>query len=497
MAITTENKKLLCATSICNFADIIISYDTKSPQAECAVSGLKTVLKNIMPYLRDEKDAEQLVETAFKGLSHLKEEVEFSSSEAYLNKSNEYLNLQNDLAFTIVFPALCEAFISKLCENNELYERFLTLSKVLGTGENLSDIPKQLNFINEVLGIAVPNFIGEEKCKALTIELTQISNLDYDTLEDFVYAIFRKIRASKIEDPNFVMDDKAFVDDPQYIAKRERSAFVKGLQKYTLETLVLTKQFLDEHGLRFYLTEGTMLGAIRHKGFIPWDDDVDIAMPREDYDKLVELAEQGQIPPELNFDALENNPKHWVLGAKMQLVRQTPYIQHKVTPLSKCNGPYVDIFPLDYWDKPAGYKNAYANISVKMCRRLIFIKTGYSKGTKKQLARIIARIFLPIMSCRKIQKFAIKNMKKFYNGNRKYLVNLCSYYPYYKEVFPTSFFGEPVYVDFEGYKMPVPCEYDYMLKTVYGKSYDTIPPVRVTNMRKHAFDLKPNINPEN
>ena len=493
MAIITENKKLLCATSICNFADIIISHDTNSTQTECAVSGLKTILKNIMPYLRDEKDAESLVESTFKGLAHLKENAEFSLARSYINKTGEYLNLQNDLLFVTVFPSVCGAFVSKMTENNELFERFLTLSKALGTGEILSDIPKQWNFINEVLDFDAPDFIGEEYCKTLTIELTQISDLDYDTLEDFVYSIFRKTRASKIKDPDFIAGDKAFVDDPHYLAKRERSVFVKGLQKYTLEALVLTKQFLDEHGLRFYLTEGTMLGAIRHKGFIPWDDDIDIAMPREDYDKLVELAFQGKIPPELNFDALENNPNHWVLGAKMQLVRQTPYIQHKVTKLSKCNGPYVDIFPLDYWNKPTSYNNAFANICVKMCRRLIFIKTGYSKATKKKFARIIARIFLPIMSNRRIQKFAIKNMKKFYSGNRKYLVNLCSYYPYYKEVFPTSFFGEPVYVDFEGHKMPVPCEYDYMLKTVYGKSYDTIPPARVTDMRKHAFDLREDI----
>ncbi|MBR5012286.1 MAG: LicD family protein, partial [Clostridia bacterium] len=281
-----------------------------------------------------------------------------------------------------------------------------------------------------------------------------------------------------------------FVDDPEYLAKQQRSAFVKGLQKYTLETLVLTKEFLESHGLRFYLTEGTLLGAVRHNGFIPWDDDIDIAMPREDYDKLVQLANEGKIPPQLNFDSLENNKHHWVLGAKMQLTRPTPYIQHKVTKISKYNGPYVDIFPLDYWNNPAGLKAWFTAMKIKVARRLIFIKTGYSKGTKKKLERMIARVTTHFMPKGCLQKFAVKTLKKRYGGNHKYMVNLCSYYPYYKEIFPAGFFGEPAYIDFEGHKMPVPCEYDYMLKTVYGKSYDTIPPVRVTNMRKHAFDLK-------
>ena len=81
-------------------------------------------------------------------------------------------------------------------------------------------------------------------------------------------------------------------------------------------------------------------------------------------------------------------------------------------------------------------------------------------------------------------------MKKFYNGNRKYSINLCSYYPYYKEIFPTSFFGDPIYINFEGEQMPIPCEYDYMLKTIYGKDYDSIPPVTMTDSHNHPFVLK-------
>jgi phosphorylcholine metabolism protein LicD len=280
-----------------------------------------------------------------------------------------------------------------------------------------------------------------------------------------------------------------FIDDPFFVKKRERSAFVKGLQKYTLETLILTKKFLEENNLRFYLTEGTLLGAVRHNGFIPWDDDVDIAMPRDDYNRLVELAKEGKIPPELNFDSLENNPNHWVLGAKMQLVRKTPYIQHKVTKLSKCNGPYVDIFPLDYWDRPAGLKFSIAAMWVKVCRRLLFINTGYSVRARKRSYLMIARFMTLFLKNTWIEKLAIKNMTKFHNGKRRYMLNLCSYYPYYKEVFPSGFFGEPEYIKFEGELMPVPCEYDCMLKTIYSRKYDSIPPVKVTNMRKHAFDL--------
>lgn len=294
-------------------------------------------------------------------------------------------------------------------------------------------------------------------------------------------------RTSRRYDALFVPE--RIITEPPYRRQLKRMDFVRGLQALVLETLVLSQKFLEENDLTFYLSEGTLLGAARHNGFIPWDDDVDIMMPREDYDRLVQLADEGKIPPELNFDALENNPKHWVLGAKMQLTRKTNYIQHKVENLSKYCGPYIDIFPLDYWNGPYTKRQYRAQRMVKMCRRLLFMKTGYSKKTKGKFHRILMRIALPFISNKTIEKWAIRNMTKFQNGRRKYFVHLCSYYPFHKEVFPVGFFGEPLMVPFEGYSMPVPKEYDHMLKSIYGMSYDKVPLASVMGMRKHAFEL--------
>ncbi len=416
-----------------------------------------------------------------------------------------------------------EAFSEELLKNEilrdgnigrSLKSRLGNIVNIFCKGETMLNASKQILFTYEVFGINLPEFVSEEKTyefiQETTDKLDEESPLCREIIEDMAFRIFHKVRLGNIvkylsskssaknkalletlsQTYDFENEFDKFIDDPFYLQKKERSVFVKGLQKYTLETLVLTRDFLNEHGLRFYLTEGTLLGAIRHKGFIPWDDDIDIAMPRKDYRKLVQLANEGLIPPELNFDSLETNPKHWVLGAKMQLVRETPYIQHKVTNLSKCNGPYVDVFPLDCWKSPFNFKQRIADKCVKLSRRMLFMKTGYSTATKKKPVRIILKYILPFVSNKWIEKFAIKNMTKFHSRKPKYYVNLCSYYPFYKEVFPASFFGEPKFVEFEGETMPVPCEYDYILKTVYGRNYDTIPPVRVTKMRKHAFELK-------
>lgn len=302
-----------------------------------------------------------------------------------------------------------------------------------------------------------------------------------------------KTSARRIEELNEMYgDDLSYgriIWDPAYEKRIERQEIVKGLQKDVLETLLLSKNLLEKYGLRYYLSEGTLLGAVRHKGFIPWDDDVDIMMPREDYNKLVELDRKGMIPPELHFDSLENNPKHWVLGAKLQLTRESKYSQPKVEGLSEFNGPYIDVFPLDYWNSPYSKMQYRAQRRVKMCRRLLFMKTGYSKVTKGKLHRILMRIAVPFIPNTSIEKYAIKNMTKFNDGNRKYMVHLASYYKYYKEVFPSSCYGEPVYLEFEGHEFPVPKEYDFILKTIYGVNYDSLPPARVANMRNHPFDV--------
>ncbi|MBQ4119932.1 MAG: LicD family protein [Clostridia bacterium] len=506
------DKKLICSKAVADCVDIISSNSIDSDSSIGAVSLYKLISRNLMPYLRNEEKAEKILDGVTEKTSGLAKNS-LSLAQDFKQTLSDYLSLDETESSVLAVSFLCSAYVRFFTENieeeNDFIPRLDLLCATLGC-TSYSDIPKQLDFINELLDFKVPEFIGDTKCQQLITALGEkTTDLDYDTIQYAVYRIFKKVKLadlynyyeargleSKLEELNRQyadFDPQSFVDNPSYIAKRERASFVKGLQKYTLETLVLTKEFLEKHNLRFYLTEGTLLGAVRHNGFIPWDDDIDIAMPRDDYDKLVELAKNGEIPPELNFDSLENNPKHWVLGAKMQLVRQTPYIQHKVTKLSKCNGPYVDIFPLEYWNRPAGRKVHFISTIQKICRKMLFMKTGYSPVTKKKLTRRVLKLLLPFISNRSIEKLAIKNMKKFYNGNRKYLVNLCSYYPYYKEVFPSGFFGEPVYMDFEGYKMPVPCEYDYILKTVYGRNYDTIPPVKVTKMRKHAFNLREDV----
>ena len=119
---------------------------------------------------------------------------------------------------------------------------------------------------------------------------------------------------------------------------------VRDVQVIGLELLDAFDAFCRRHGLRYYLCGGTLLGAVRHGGFIPWDDDVDVIMARPDYDRLVKLCEAGEIAPDTQFACLENGrfprPFARVYDLKTQVQRK----YHK--PVSGAH-VWIDILPID------------------------------------------------------------------------------------------------------------------------------------------------------
>jgi len=103
----------------------------------------------------------------------------------------------------------------------------------------------------------------------------------------------------------------------------------------------------DRHNLRYYVTDGTALGAVRHAGFIPWDDDLDVAMPRPDYNKFLRIASE-ELPEHLKIVTWKNTPEYNLLFAKVQETRRD-YVQaiENQTGRMLSNGIYVDVFPID------------------------------------------------------------------------------------------------------------------------------------------------------
>ena len=109
----------------------------------------------------------------------------------------------------------------------------------------------------------------------------------------------------------------------------------------------------DKHGLRYYAFAGTLLGAIRHNGFIPWDDDLDVAMPRPDYEKFIELA-KTELPEHLKFVYWKNTPEFTFLFGKIQDSRKARVseIEGKIGKMLS-NGIFIDVFPIDGYPRNA------------------------------------------------------------------------------------------------------------------------------------------------
>lgn len=118
---------------------------------------------------------------------------------------------------------------------------------------------------------------------------------------------------------------------------------IRPLQLRLLDILMVIHRMCEEHGLRYYLADGSLIGAVRHKGFIPWDDDMDICMPRPDYEQLI-LHAREWLPKRYEFVCFEldkNYPLHFgkVQDAESTLVER-PHLYY-------LGGVYVDVFPID------------------------------------------------------------------------------------------------------------------------------------------------------
>lgn len=241
---------------------------------------------------------------------------------------------------------------------------------------------------------------------------------------------------------------------------------IEELKKIELEILDDVTNFCKEHGLRYFLAYGTLLGAIRHKGYIPWDDDIDIHMPRPDYEKFLNLYNKEQknnkaIAPEIN-------PKYRYPFAKVYR-KDTIVKEFHFKPNDF--GVYIDIFPLDGY---AGEKQAY---QCGELRRYMHVK-NFIFLPEMKISRILRLtitklILLPFGIRKMIAKISSIAQQKKYNDSELVFSSYSRFAA--KEIFPRSIFEGYQHVTFEGKEYRAPLDCDVYLRTLYG-DYMTLPP---------------------
>lgn len=251
---------------------------------------------------------------------------------------------------------------------------------------------------------------------------------------------------------------------------------IRPLQLRILKILLDVDKVCKEHNLRYYIMAGTMLGAVRHKGFIPWDDDLDIGMPRADYDRLMTNAAEW-LPKPYEAVCAENDSKYPLPFAKIQDA-DTTLIERMH--LKYLGGVYLDVFPLD--GVPAG----------RMKQRLHFAKYEFYKRVLYLIHRDPYKhgkgpsSWVPLL-CRKFFTLAgvqssIRNILTAYDFDRSSLV--CDYDDGMKGIMPKEVLGAPTPVAFEEKEVWGVEQYHIYLTQKYG-DYMTIP--KLSGQRQHNF----------
>lgn len=246
---------------------------------------------------------------------------------------------------------------------------------------------------------------------------------------------------------------------------------LKEMQGCILGILKEIDKACREHGVRYFLSDGTMLGAVRHKGFIPWDDDADISMPRPDYDKLI--ANVRNWLPE-HFDVVTGliDPKYPYPFARIY-DKRTTYLPRRG--FNFYSGVPVDIFPLDGMIEDCPERDKHIRKYKKLIKRL-YIATVDPKA-KSGFSRLYYTIMQSFTDAAKIHKELDALQRKYdYDSSPLICNHWCSHRKVVaKYIYPKKFFSAPVDVQFEDavlMGMPEPDEY----LTIWYGDYMTPPP---------------------
>ena len=243
----------------------------------------------------------------------------------------------------------------------------------------------------------------------------------------------------------------------------------KKLWAVELDLLLKFDDVCKRHGLKYFLNSGSLLGAIRHKGFIPWDDDIDVEMPRDDYEKLLSLSGEFEKPYFLQTPDTDKNSGYSF--AKLHNTRTT-MASERFAFQKMCFGIFIDIFPYDNWI-PSD-TTSYDVIKYLAYENSTFMRMSNPNLDVNDQLRVKEWSGIePAVAYDCINKIA----QKYRNiETDTILVAVCALAKYEKKLKYKEDYKEAVMVDFEGFKFPVPIGYDRILTNLYG-DYMEFPPV--------------------
>jgi len=241
---------------------------------------------------------------------------------------------------------------------------------------------------------------------------------------------------------------------------------VKQAQQIMLEILIEVDRICKKYNIDYWLDHGTLLGAVRHKGFIPWDDDLDITMLREDYEKFLQVASK-EFNSKYFLQTQESDKFYKNFFTKIRY-ENSLYIEKEENnrKIKYHQGIFIDIFPVNCIRKNKLKLFIYKSL-------VSFSKLFHNRFFKNIL---ITKFFVKLINTFHCTDFNKCNFLVSGGENMHYVIHIPKNY-----VFPLK------HIQFEGYDFPVPNKYDLYLKSIFGDNYMQLPP---KNKRKsHAVKI--------
>lgn len=267
-----------------------------------------------------------------------------------------------------------------------------------------------------------------------------------------------------------------------------RKMEINEIKAASFQVLCAVAETCEANGIAYSLTGGTLIGAVRHQGFIPWDDDIDVMMPRPDYDRFISIVKNGEYGFDLMCDEICGDD-YWYPFAKA-CHRGTLLVEKNILESNHKLGVYVDIFPVD----GAGDNLRLAKLRTSLIQVLhgLRLTANWTKFRRSKLRawyyepfRYVCYLLSRMLGRKRVTCWLDKTLRKKKVANSGYAGRLVGDYGA-KEVMPSGVFAKYINLPFEGREFSAIAEYDTFLSTLYG-NYMELPP-KEKRKTHHEFE---------